>query len=75
MECRGGEGERFGQGQEKTMNFGAFLEQLERKSVLYYLTTQVGVGLISFFLTSEGVIIYCEGGREEGRKEINEDIK
>ena len=41
MEYRGGAEERFGQGRERAMKFGDFLGELERKSDLFYLTTQV----------------------------------
>ena len=41
VEYRGGAGERFGQGRERSMKFGDFLGELERKSDLFYLTTQV----------------------------------
>ena len=41
VEYRGGSGERFGQGRERAMKFGDFLGELERKSDLFYLTTQV----------------------------------
>lgn len=44
VEFRGGANERFGQGLEKEMKFGDFLSELEAKSDLYYLTTQVGGG-------------------------------
>lgn len=41
VEYRGGAEERFGRGLERTMKFGDFVGELERKNDLLYLTTQV----------------------------------
>ena len=41
VEYRGAAEERYGRGLERTMKFGDFVGELERKNDLLYLTTQV----------------------------------